>query len=199
MSPARKPAERGSARGGPPAPVPDLVSLQQFLRSLGLDPARDPEYAETVELAGTFLAERTAGLREEPRPLRGIPYRGRPGAVVALEGLPVYGLCPHHFVPWFGTASVRFVPERSLCGAGSLARVVRDLALVPRLQEDFTEAVADAIDSALKPRSVAVHVEARHLCIEMRGVEQRARLVTEARRGQPPEASPEGARGAGRP
>jgi GTP cyclohydrolase I len=198
VSPTRKREERGGSRGRPPGPVPDLVALERFLRSLGLDPARDPEYAETVELAGTFLTERTAGLREEPRPLRAIPYRGRPGAVIALEDLPVYGLCPHHFVPWFGTASVRFVPERSLCGAGSLARVVRALALVPRLQEDFTEAVADAIDHALKPRSVAVHVEARHLCIEMRGVEQRARLVTEARRGQPLETSPGGARGAAR-
>lgn len=195
MSPARKRAPRGAH----PAGVPDLTALERFLRSLGLDPARDPEYAETVELAGTFLAERTAGLREELRPPRAIPYRGKPGAVVAIEDLPVYGLCPHHFVPWFGTASVRYVPERSLCGAGSLARVVRGLALVPRLQEDFTEAVADAIDHALKPRSVEVRVEARHLCIEMRGIEQRARLVTEARRGAAPGVPPGHADGAARP
>ncbi len=194
MSPARKRAARGAgARGGRTA-APDLAALERFLRSLGLDPERDPEYAGTVELAGTFLAERTAGLREGPRPLRALPYRGKPGAVVALEEIPLYGLCPHHLTPWFGTASVRFAPGRSLCGAGSLARFVRELARVPRLQEDLTEAVADAIDRALTPEFVEVRVEARHLCIEMRGVEQRARLVTEARRGAPPAGTAKRAR-----
>ncbi|HEY7729118.1 MAG TPA: GTP cyclohydrolase I [Candidatus Eisenbacteria bacterium] len=168
-----------SARG---RPGPDIAALDRFLRSLGVDPARDPEYAGTAEQAGSFLAERTAGLRERPRPLKPLRYRGRRGAAVALERIPVYGLCPHHLTPYFGYATVRYAPRNRVAGATSLARVVRDCALVPRLQEDLTEAVADAIDRALTPRFVEVRIAARHFCLEMRGVEQRAALVTEARR-----------------
>jgi GTP cyclohydrolase I len=171
-------AARGKARR------PDVAALRRFLRSLGVDPARDPEYAGTAGLVAAFLKERTAGLRAPARPLRALRYRGRPGASVTLERIPVYGLCPHHLVPYFGAASVRYMPRDRVAGAGSLARVIRNLTLAPRLQEDLTEAVADAIEGALAPRSVEVRIAARHFCIEMRGAEQRAALVTEARRGE---------------
>jgi GTP cyclohydrolase IA len=173
-------ARRGGVRR------PDLAALARFLRSLGIDPARDPEYVGTAKRAGAFLAERTAGLRSTPRPLRPLRYRGRAGATVALERIPLYGLCPHHLTPYFGAASVRYAPRERVAGAGSLARVVRELSLVPRLQEDLTEAVADALELALAPRFVEVRIAARHFCLEMRGVEQRAAFVTEARRGAPP-------------
>jgi GTP cyclohydrolase I len=107
---------------------------------------------------------------------------------VSLEQIPVYGLCPHHLTPYFGAASVRYAPGDRVAGAGSLARVVRDLTLTPRIQEDLTEAIAEAIERDLSPRFVEVRVAARHFCLEMRGVEQRAALITEARRGGPPAA-----------
>lgn len=169
---------------------PDFAALERFLRSLGVDPARDPEYAGTAKLAGAFLAERTAGLGAAPRPLRPLRYRGRAGAAVALEQIPLYGLCPHHLTPYFGAASVRYGPRERIAGAGALVRVVRDLTLVPRLQEDLTEAIADALEQALAPRFVEVRIAARHFCIEMRGAEQRAALVTEARRGEAAETRP---------
>lgn len=165
---------------------PDLAAFARFLRSLGITPRRDPEYADTARLAGVFFVERTAGLRAKPEPLRALRYRGRAGATVALEAIPVYGLCPHHLTPYFGTVSLRYAPDGRVTGTGSLARLVRDLALVPRIQEDLAEAVADAIDAALTPRWIEVRVEARHLCLEMRGVEQRAVFITEARRGRVP-------------
>ena len=178
MRPARRRA--GRARG------PDYAAFARFLRSLGVSPARDPEYADTASLAGVFFAERTAGLRAGLRSLGTLRYRGRPGATIALESIPVYGLCPHHLAPYFGTVTVRYAPDGRVTGAGSLARLVRDLALVPRLQEDLAEAVADEIDRGLTPRWIEVRVEARHLCLEMRGTQQRAQFVTEARRGDVP-------------
>jgi GTP cyclohydrolase I len=179
-------AAPGARRSSEPSTVPaapDLASLQKFLRSLGIDPGRDPEYADTVERVAAFYAERTSGLRESIRPIRALRYEGHPGESIALEGIPVYGLCPHHLVPYFGEAWVRYVPRRRVCGTGSLARIVRDLARVPRLQEDLTQAVADHLERALEPASVEVRIRARHLCLEMRGVEARAEFVTEARRG----------------
>ena len=177
-------AAHGSGPGAAPhAPGrPDVAALERFLRSLGLDPRRDPEYIETAEQAAGLLAERTAGLREEIRPLRTARYKGRPGEAVALEEIPVYCLCPHHLVPYFGEAQVRYVPRSKVAGPSSIARLVRDLALTPRIQENLTQAIADQLERALEPGSVEVTIRARHLCAEMRGVEQRVQFVTEARR-----------------
>lgn len=162
--------------------VPDVASFAKFLRSIGVDPRRDPTFAATAELAADLLARRTAGLREKIRPIQAMPYRGRAGETVAVEEIPVYGLCPHHLVPFFGKVRVSYVPRRSVGGPGSIARLVRDLSLAPRIQEDLTQALADQLQRALKPRSLEVVIRARHLCAELRGVEQKVQFVTEARR-----------------
>ena len=105
-------------------------------------------------------------------------------------------MCPHHLVPYFGSADVSYVPSDRICGIGSIARLVRELSCVPRLQESLTQAVANAIERDLEPTSIEVVIRARHLCLEMRGVEQRALFVTEAKRGGPgaPKPRPEGRR-----
>ncbi len=172
-------------RSAPGAGPQAVAAFTTFLRALGIDPRRDPEYTVTAQLTADFLAERTAALRREPGPLRPSRYRGHPGESVKLEKIPVYGMCPHHLVPYFGTASVSYMPTDRICGIGAIARLVRELACAPRLQESLTQAIADAIERDLEPASVEVSVRARHLCLEMRGVEQRALLVTEARRGGP--------------
>lgn len=193
MSPApRKPTKRKTPRraaAGRRHGMPDIPALERFLRSLGVDPDHDEEYSLTAPLLADLLFERTSGLREEPPTLRPLPYRSHPGETVAIEGIHVYGLCPHHLVPYFGKACVRFVPRNRLCGAGALVRAVRALANVPRLQEDLTQEIADLVERSLSPRGVYVHMAARHLCMELRGAEGRARLVTEARRGEAPSAS----------
>src|SRR5688572_5978396 len=79
------------------AASPEAVqSLSAFLRSLGIDSRRDPEYTVTAQLTADFLAERTAALRREPGPIRPSRYRGQPGETVRLERIPLYGMCPHH-------------------------------------------------------------------------------------------------------
>lgn len=171
------------ARSAPGVGPQDVASLAAFLKSLGIDSRRDPEYTVTAQLAADFLAERTAALRREPAPIRPSRYRGNPGETVRLERIPVYGMCPHHLVPYFGSVAVKFSPSDRICGIGAITRLVRDLSCVPRLQESFTQALADAIERDLEPASVEVTVRARHLCLEMRGVEQKALFVTEARRG----------------
>jgi GTP cyclohydrolase I len=71
-----------------------------------------------------------------------------------------------------------------VAGPSSIARLVRDLARVPRIQESLTQAIADHMERALEPGSVEVIIRARHLCAEMRGIEQRVLFVTEARRAK---------------
>jgi GTP cyclohydrolase I len=173
------------ARSAPGASPQTVAALTSFLRSLGIDPRRDPEYTVTAQLTADFLAERTAALRREPGPIRPSRYRGQPGETVRLERIPVYGMCPHHLVPYFGSVDVSYMPSDRICGIGAIARLVRELSCVPRLQERLTQAIADSIERDLEPTSVEVVVRARHLCLEMRGVEQRALFVTEAKRGGP--------------
>lgn len=171
------------ARSGAAASPQSVAALTAFLRSMGIDPRRDPQYTVTAQLTADFLAERTAALRREPGPLRPTRYQGTPGEMVRLERIPVYGMCPHHLVPYFGSASVTYAPSDRICGIGSIARLVRELSCVPRLQESLTQAIADAIERDLEPTSIEITIRARHLCLEMRGVEQRALFVTEAKRG----------------
>jgi GTP cyclohydrolase I len=184
------------AKSPPGAGPASVAAFTTFLRSLGIDPRRDPEYTVTAQLTADFLAERTAALRREPSPIRPSRYRGSPGETVRLERIPVYGMCPHHLVPYFGSVSVSYVPTDRICGIGAIARLVREVSCAPRLQENLTQALADAIERDLEPASIEVVVRARHLCLEMRGVEQKALFVTEARRsGAPsPKPRPEGRR-----
>ena len=179
MSPKRKRAPTPTVGNA----HPDVAALERFLRSIGVDADRDPEYAVTAALLAELLADQTRGLREEPPMLRPLPYEGAPGETIALEGIAFHGLCPHHLVPYTGHARIRYTPREQICGAGALARLVRDLARVPRLQESLTQAVAEAIDQFIEPHGVEVEVRARHLCIELRGPESQAVFVTEARRG----------------
>jgi len=175
------------------APTPDVAALERFLQSLGIDSDRDPEYSVTAALLAELLAERTSGLREAPPILRPLAYDGAPGEIVSVEGFTIYGLCPHHLVPYIGKARVRYAPREQICGAGALVRFVRDLARVPRLQETLTKAMAEGVHQFLEPAGVEVRIEARHLCMELRGSGAGARLVTEARRGEqlpPPTRSP---------
>ena len=163
---------------------PDVVALERFLRSIGVDPDRDPEYSVTAALLAELLFERTSGLRDGPPVLRPLSFVGRPGESVTIEGISFYGLCPHHLVPYIGEASVRFAPLDRICGAGALVRAVRELALVPRLQEHLTQEIADLVERALTPRAIEVRVHARHLCMELKGSGASARLSTEAKRGE---------------
>ena len=199
MSAARRSSSRAPSRVARPARAPlapskpDVAALERFLQSLGVDSSRNQEYAVTAALLSELLAEYTSGLREERPMLRPLAYSGRPGEIVCVEGITVYGLCPHHLVPYLGEARVRYTPKEQVSGAGAMVRFVRDLARVPRLQEDLTQAIADGVHDFLEPAGVEVWMRARHLCMELRGSGSRARLVTEARRGDglPPTASGE--------
>jgi GTP cyclohydrolase I len=165
--------------------APDVAALEQYLVSIGVDGDKDPEYAVTAALLSELLVERTAGLRSAPPTISPLPYRGRDDEIVGMDSFHFYGLCPHHLVPYVGEAYVRIVPADRIAGAGALARAVRELALVPRLQETLTQALADTIERDLAPRGVAVRIVARHFCMELRGNGPGARLVTEAQRGAP--------------
>jgi GTP cyclohydrolase I len=101
--------------------------------------------------------------------------------VVAQTDIRFYSLCEHHMVPFFGHATVAYLPDGELVGLSKLSRLVRFYARRLQTQERMTRQIADFVRDELGPRGVAVVTTARHLCMEMRGVEQPDAKTTTSR------------------
>ncbi len=153
---------------------PDLTRVAKayrgFLESLGLD-LSDPNLAGTDRRVARAYRELLSGLRpgHEPR-LTTFPNTEGYAGIVSVTGIPFYSLCAHHFLPFFGVAHLGYAPGKRLVGLSKLARVVEFYARRPQLQERLTEQVAGLLEQRLAPAGVIVSLEARHLCMEMRGV-----------------------------
>ena len=125
-----------------------------------------------------------AGLKQDPYELLTVGFEEGHREMVVLRDIPFYSTCEHHFLPFFGTVSVGYLPNGRVVGISKLARVVEAYARRPQLQERLTTQIADTINTALQPQGVAVVVRAEHLCITMRGISKPgAAMVTSAVRG----------------
>lgn len=159
------------------------AAFRGFLESLGLD-LQDPNLVGTDHRVARAYREMLGGLRRgEPR-LSTFPNTKGYAELVSVTDIPFYSICAHHFLPFFGTAHVAYLPEGRLVGLSKLARAVEHFARRPQVQEQLTEQVAGFLDLRLAPAGVMVVVEARHFCMEMRGVRKAgARTTTSAVRG----------------
>lgn len=100
------------------------------------------------------------------------------------KDLPFYSHCEHHLAPFFGTATIAYIPNEGVIGASKMSRVLDIFSRRLQIQERLTTQVADALQSALKPKGVGVIIKARHLCMESRGIKQQGHhMVTCALRG----------------
>jgi GTP cyclohydrolase I len=166
----------GTHDPGPEGDAGDLwlarvaVAYRGFLESLGLD-LTDPDLAGTDHRVARAYRALLGGLRPGSEPaLRTFPNTDGYAGIVSVTDIPFYSICAHHFLPFFGTAHVGYVPGERLLGLSKVARVVDFCARRPQLQERLTEQVAALLDERLAPAGVIVSMEARHLCMEMRGV-----------------------------
>ncbi len=159
-------------------------AFRGLLEALELD-LSDPNLAETPLRVARLYRELFAGLDPAHEPeLRTFPNREGYSQMVAVTGIRFHSLCAHHFLPFFGSAHVAYLPKDRVVGLSKLARVVEFHARRPQIQERLTEQVADVLDQRLQPAGVMVLVQARHLCMEMRGVRKPgARTTTSAHRG----------------
>ena len=155
--------------------------------ALGLDAASEPELARTPARVADLYQEIFAGLDPAPEPdLAIIPRTASlPGdELVVVRDLPFYSLCVHHFIPFFGHAHIAYLPGDSLVGISGPARLLEHYSRRPQLQERIASQLADHLERALAPRGVAVVLEARHLCMEMRGIRAPGRVETRVLRGE---------------
>jgi len=168
------------------APSQDRAAVEravaELIRALGLDEAREPELARTPQRVADFYAEAFAGVAHPAPELATFPHTGGDDLVIVRD-LPFHSLCVHHFAPFFGRATIAYLPGDRIVGISCPARVLDWAARQPQLQERLGAQVADHLERVLAPRGIAVVLEARHLCMEMRGIRKLAYVETRVVRG----------------
>jgi GTP cyclohydrolase I len=152
-----------------------MAAIMEELR-LDLD---DPNFVGTPERVAKMYLEMFRGLREGAEPtVTTFPNDEDYHHMVIEREIPFYSMCAHHFVPFYGHAHIAYIPESRIVGLSKLPRILEFYAKRPQLQERLTEQVAEFLWTTLKPQGVMVVVEARHLCVEMRGVKKAGALTT---------------------
>jgi GTP cyclohydrolase I len=152
--------------------------MSGVMHELNLDLA-DPNFEETPQRVAKMYLEMFHGLREGSQPkVTTFPNEGDYHHMVIEKEIPFYSMCAHHFVPFYGHAHIAYIPESRIVGLSKLPRILEFYAKRPQLQERLTEQVAEFLWTKLKPQGVMVVVEARHLCVEMRGVKKTGAMTT---------------------
>lgn len=177
------------------APVPGIRNdekveeirghVRSIIEILGLDPATDPNLRETDRRVAKMYLEMFSGLSEGAEPnITCFPNDEGYSAMVMEKDIPFYSMCAHHFVPFYGHAHMAYIPNERIIGLSKMPRIVEFYAKRPQLQERMTEQVAGYLEQRLRPQGIMVVLEARHLCVEMRGIKKPgATTVTSAIRG----------------
>jgi len=158
--------------------------LRRMIQLIGEDPDRDGlrHTPERFEKALRFL---TSGYHQDPEKLlNGAMFSVCYDQMVLVKDIEIYSLCEHHMLPFFGKCHVAYIPDKKVVGLSKIPRLVNMFARRLQIQERLTNQIASAIQQKIAPLGVGVVVEARHLCMVMRGVEkQNSQTVTSAMLG----------------
>ncbi|MBS0325505.1 MAG: GTP cyclohydrolase I FolE [Proteobacteria bacterium] len=166
-----------------PHPPVDLARIERLTRelltALGEDPDREG-LAKTPARVAKALAYLTSGYRSSVAALiNGAIFTQTTNSMVIVKNIEVYSLCEHHMLPFFGRCHIGYIPTGRVFGVSKLARLVDMYARRLQLQERLTEQISRAVLEAVDAAGVGVMIEARHLCMMMRGVEkQNSVMVT---------------------
>ncbi|HEX5131584.1 MAG TPA: GTP cyclohydrolase I FolE [Candidatus Krumholzibacteria bacterium] len=155
-------------------------SVRAFLAAMGRDPDAS-ELRATPDRVAEAWRHFTRGYESSAQAVfsEGV-FEDAYDGMVLVRDIDFYSVCEHHLVPFFGRCSVAYVPAKRVAGLSKFARLVDVHARRLQVQERMTRDIASDIHTHLKPKGVAVRIEARHLCMAMRGVEQRASDVVTA-------------------
>jgi GTP cyclohydrolase I len=161
--------------------------VAEIFEAFGMD-LDTPGTRETPERFLSALLDATAGYEGDPKLLTAFPAEGRNGHESArnqiIEGpITFQSLCEHHALPFHGFAHIGYVAGNRIIGISKLTRLVRMFARRFTVQERLGEQLADALVELVSPHGVAVHLDASHLCTQMRGVEEDSRTITTFWRG----------------
>jgi len=147
-------------------------AVKTMMKSVGEDPEREglQKTPERVFKAYEFMY---GGYKEDPTEiLQSAIFTSSNDEMVLIKDIELYSTCEHHLLPIIGRAHVAYIPNGKVVGLSKIPRVVDIFSRRMQIQEQLTEQIAEAIMDALDPKGVAVVIQARHMCMEMRGVEK---------------------------
>jgi GTP cyclohydrolase IA len=157
------------------SPLLDVTTeelLRELLARLGEDPDRDG-LVRTPERMQKSLEYLTKGYKENPdKVLQGALFDVTYDEMVIVKDIEMFSLCEHHLLPFFGKVHVAYIPHGKVLGLSKIPRLVDIFARRLQVQERLTVQIAETIQKAIQPLGVGVVIEARHLCVMMRGVEK---------------------------
>ncbi len=152
--------------------------IREVIKTLGLDTS-DPNLKDTHTRVAKMYLEMFRGLDNGNEPkITCFPNDEGYSNMVMVKDITFYSMCAHHLVPFFGKAHVAYIPTDHILGISKMARIVEFYARRPQVQERMTEQIITFLEEKLSPLGAMVVVEARHLCMEMRGVEKPEALTT---------------------
>lgn len=158
---------------------------KQIIKELGEDTQREG-LLKTPERAAKAMMFLTQGYYQDASAiLKSAMFREDYNEMVIVKDIELYSLCEHHLLPFFGKAHIAYIPDGQIVGLSKIPRVVDVFARRLQVQERLTQDILDCLNSTLKPKGVAVVIEASHMCMMMRGVQKQNSLTTtSAFRGQ---------------
>ncbi len=162
-----------------------IEGVRLLLEGIGEDPNREG-LRGTPERIAEMYEEIFCGLQYDPKEELNVFFmEDHHSEMILIKDIPLYSICEHHFLPFYGKAHVAYIPRHGrITGLSKLARVVEGYAKRPQLQERLTSQIADTIMEKLNPLGVMVVIEAEHMCMTMRGVKKAGSMtVTSAVRG----------------
>lgn len=152
------------------------ASMQELIREMLVRLGEDPERDGLLHTPGRMersMEYLTKGYQESPADtLLGAMFDVAYDEMVIVKDIEMFSLCEHHLLPFFGKVHVAYIPQGKVIGLSKIPRLVDVFARRLQVQERLTTQIAEAIESAINPQGVGVVIEARHLCMMMRGVEK---------------------------
>lgn len=152
--------------------------VKEVIALLGEDVNREG-LLKTPERVAEALQYLTKGYAEDPEEmLRGALFKEKYRQMVIVKDIDLYSLCEHHLLPFFGKAHVAYIPNGYVTGLSKIVRVVEVYARRLQVQERLTTQIKECIQNTLNPLGVMVVIEAKHMCMQMRGVEKQNSITT---------------------
>ena len=147
-------------------------AVQTMLEIIGEDPKREGLVKTPQRVYKAFL-HLTQGYSQDPKEiLNEALFTSSNDEMVLVRDIEFYSLCEHHLLPIIGRAHVAYIPNGKVVGLSKIPRMVNVFARRLQIQEQMTEQIADALMETINPKGVGVVIQARHMCMEMRGVEK---------------------------
>lgn len=151
---------------------------KELLEGIGENPEREG-IKDTPERAAKSLQFLTSGYHQDPaKILKKAMFREAYHDMVIVKDIELYSLCEHHILPFFGKAHVAYIPDGQIVGLSKIPKVVDVFARRLQVQERLTHDILECINNTLKPKGVAVVIEAAHMCMMMRGVQKQNSVTT---------------------